>query len=75
MAVSEAQKRAKRKYEDKTYKRISLLIRNDKAERLKAYTESHGESVNGLINRLIDQEINPGEDGEDQSSEDTTTQN
>jgi predicted HicB family RNase H-like nuclease len=40
-------------YIAKTYDRINLTVPKGDKEKIKAFAESQGESVNGFINRLI----------------------
>ena len=44
-----------KKYEDKAYDKILLRLPKGRKEELKAHAESQGESVNGFINRAIDE--------------------
>ena len=41
----------------KAYDRINLTVPKGQKERLQAHAEAHGESVNGFINRAIDEAI------------------
>ena len=50
-----AQTRAKNKYNAKAYDRIALQVKKVRKETLKAHAEQHGESLNGFINRAIDE--------------------
>ena len=50
-----AQTRAKIKYNPKAYDRIALQVKKGRKETLKAHAEQHGESLNGFINRAIDE--------------------
>lgn len=54
---SEAKIRANNKYNSKTYDRISLVVPKGYKEKIQTYALEHGESINGLINRLIENEI------------------
>lgn len=58
MALSEARKKANKKWNDenqkKLYDRIQLVVHKGRKEIIKAHAESRGESVNGFINRAID---------------------
>lgn len=54
---TEAQKRATMKYKEAKYKRIPLDVKISEYEALKAYTDRHGETINGLIRRLIVEEL------------------
>ncbi len=55
MPYSDAQKRATAKYNAKAYDRIEVKVAKGKKAEIKAYAESKGESVNGFINRVIDE--------------------
>ena len=41
----------------KAYDRISLVVKKGRREELKAYAESKGMSINGYINKLIDEDM------------------
>jgi hypothetical protein len=53
MAVSKAQQKATNKYISKTYDRINLTVTKGQKEVIQVHSETHGESVNGFINRAI----------------------
>ena len=56
MAIrSEAQKKAVAKYNAANYDRVELRVEKGKKETIKAFAESRGESLNGFINRAIDE--------------------
>lgn len=55
MAVSKAQQKATNRWIAKAYDRINLTVPKGKQQTIKAHAEQHGESVNGFINRAIDQ--------------------
>lgn len=57
MPVSEAQKKATAKYSLKAYDRVELKVKKGKKETIKAHAEQQGESLNGFINRAIDETI------------------
>ena len=57
MPVSKAQQKAQNKWIAKAYDRITLTVPKGQKERLQAHAEAHGESVNGFINRAIDEAI------------------
>ena len=50
---SEAKIAANRRYTEKAYDRISLLVKKGEREILQAHAAERGESVNGFINRAI----------------------
>ena len=54
MAVSKKQQASVNRYIAKTYDRINLTVPKGKKERIQNYAQSVGESVNGFINRAID---------------------
>ena len=59
MPLSEARKRANKKWNDenlnKLYDRVSVLVPKGKKDIIKSHAEQNGESVNGFINRAIDE--------------------
>lgn len=61
MAVSEAQKRASKKYFDTHYKQVKLTMSKEEAEALDAYCKAHGLTKQGFIRDLIKREIGKGE--------------
>ena len=65
MAISDAQKRATMKYMKNNYDRIELKVPKGKKTDLQAHAQSKGESLNGFVNRAIDEAVerdnaNPG---------------
>ena len=57
MAVSKAQQKAVHKYVKTNYDRMELTVPKGQKAIIKAHAEDRGESVNGFINRAIDQQI------------------
>lgn len=55
MTVSKKQQASVTKYVKDHYDRISLTVPQGKRDKIKAHAESQGESVNGFINRAIDE--------------------
>ena len=47
--------RAQTRYIEKAYDRINLTVPKGQKDKLKAHAEKQGESVNGFINRAIDE--------------------
>ena len=47
----------KNKWNDKNYDRINLTIPKGEKERIKTAADKNGESVNGLINRILFAEV------------------
>lgn len=58
MAVSEAKKRANKKWESNNCKQIRLVLPNEQAERLDEYCKENNESKNGFIKQAIDEKLN-----------------
>ena len=54
MTVSKKQQASVNRYIAKSYDRINLTVSKGKKERIQNYAQSVGESVNGFINRAID---------------------
>ena len=52
-----AQTRAKNKYNAKAYDRIALQVKKGRKDIVKAHADKQGESLNGFINRAIDETI------------------
>ena len=43
------------KYNSDNYERIALVVPKGKKAKIKAYADSKGESINGFVNRAIDE--------------------
>ena len=48
---------ASAKYNAKTYEEIKLRVKKGEKDRLKAHAEQQGETLNGFINRAIENQI------------------
>lgn len=59
--VSEARKKANEKYNAKTYAQIMLRVRKEEKEKIQEYAESKGLSLNGYINKLIQEDMSKEE--------------
>ncbi len=57
MPYSEAQKKAVKKYNEKSYDEIKLRVKKGNKEIIQKYAESKNETVNRMINRLLESEI------------------
>lgn len=57
MAYSESQKKATKKYNDKSYDEIKVRVKKGNKAIIQNYAEAKKETVNGLINRLLSDEI------------------
>lgn len=55
--VSKAQQRATNKYIAKAYDRVNLTLPKGRKDEVKAHAEQHGESLNGFIQRAIEETI------------------
>ena len=57
MAYSEAQKKAVKKYNEKNYDELKVRVKKGTKEIIRKYAEKKKETVNGMINRLLEEEI------------------
>ena len=57
MAISEAQKKSVRKYNEKAYDRIELKVTKGKKAELQSHAADTGESLNSFVNRAIDEAV------------------
>ena len=48
---------SKRKYNEKSYDRIQLVVKKGKKEEIKSFAESKGYSLNGFVNEAIDEKM------------------
>ena len=55
MPKTQAQIRANRKYNEKAYDRIELKVTKGKKETIQAHASDRDESLNGFVNRAIDE--------------------
>ena len=55
MAISDSQRKAVAKYNAANYDRIELRVDKGRKDIIKAHAENRGESVNGFINRAIEE--------------------
>ena len=62
MPLSEARKKANKKYNDKAYDNIVVKVKKGKREKINEFAASKGMSTNGYINKLIDDDMS--KDGE-----------
>ena len=58
--MATAQSRASAKYNAKAYEEIKLRVKTGDKEIIRAYAESKGLSLNGYINKLIEQDMKQG---------------
>ncbi|MBR1731704.1 MAG: hypothetical protein IJ725_04655 [Ruminococcus sp.] len=52
-----SQTRAKNKYNAKAYDSLRIVVKKGRKGVIKAHAESKGESINGFVNRAIDEAI------------------
>lgn len=57
MALSEKKKASNAAWDNKNLKRMSLALRIDLFDKMKAYIESTGESANGFISNAISEKL------------------
>lgn len=57
MAYSEAQKKAVKKYNEKSYDEIKVRVKKGNKDIIQKYAELNNETVNRMINRLLENEI------------------
>ena len=55
MPISEARQRANRKYNEKAYDRLQLVVPKGKKDAIRDFAAARGESLNGFVNRAIDE--------------------
>lgn len=55
MAISESQRKAVAKYNAKAYDEIKVRVSKGNKDIIKAHAEGKGESINGFVNRAIDE--------------------
>ena len=55
MPVSEAQKRATAKYEKERYDKYQMRLMKGKKEVITSHAAKRGESLNGFLNRAVDE--------------------
>lgn len=64
MALSEARKRANKKWNDENqkskYDRIQLVVPKGEAEKIKAFAKEQGKSVNNLMYTLVSEAMKRG---------------
>ena len=64
MTVSKAQQASVNKYVKKNYDRINVTMPKGQKEVIRAHAEARGESVNGFINRAIEETMEREKRGE-----------
>ena len=67
MPVSKKQQACVNRYNAKAYDRINLMVKKGKKDEIKEHAQAHGDTVNGFINKAIDEKLerdNEKENGE-----------
>ena len=62
MAISKTQQKAVNKYVREKYDKLLLTMPKGHKDIIKAHAEAQGESVNGFINRAIDNQMERDKD-------------
>lgn len=57
MSYSEAQKKAVKKYNEKSYDEIKVRVKKGNKDIIQKHAEANNETVNRMINRLLENEI------------------
>ena len=57
MPISDSQRKAVRKYNEKAYDRIELKVPKGRKQTIQAHATALGESLNGFVNRAIDETV------------------
>lgn len=55
--TTDAQKKASKKYESEKIESIKLRLPKGKKELVQKCAKSNNESINGMVNRLLDEEL------------------
>ena len=53
----------KRRYNEKTYDRLQLVVPKGKKDEIREFAATKGESLNGFVNRVIDEAMERGKEG------------
>lgn len=57
MPYSEAQKKAVKKYNEKNYDELKVRVKKGNKDIIQKHADLNNETVNGMINRLLENEI------------------
>ncbi|MBR1562973.1 MAG: hypothetical protein IJ645_07185 [Ruminococcus sp.] len=58
--MAKAQTKASNKYNAKAYDRIAVQVKKGQRDIIRAHAEAQGLSLNGYINKLIEQDMKQG---------------
>lgn len=62
--MAKSQTIASNKYNAKAYDRIAVSVKKGQREIIRQYAESKGLSLNGYINKLINDDMNAGQEAD-----------
>jgi len=68
MPLTPAQRKANDKYIAKAYDRFLISTKKGRKEQLQAHATAQGESLNGFVNRAIDEAITNDNEGKNNES-------
>lgn len=57
MAYTQASNKATQRYNKKAYDDLRIRVKKGQAEKIKAFSEKNGESLNGYVCRLIAEDM------------------
>ena len=63
--ISEAQRKAVRKYKEKAYDRLEISVPKGRKSELQEHAQQQGESLNAFVNRAIDNQVERDGGGSD----------
>lgn len=63
--ASKAHMEATKRYEDKAYDKFLMRVPKGKKAELQAHAAKRGESLNGFVNRAIDNQLRNDKEGEE----------
>ena len=63
MPISEARRKANEKWNAKAYDEIKVRVSKGSKADIQAHAEAHSESLNGFVNRAIDEAIERDKNG------------
>ena len=66
MPTTKAQQKATAKYKEKVYDRMEILLPKGKKAELQAHAADCGESLNGFVNRAVDETVERDKGGVDE---------
>lgn len=67
--MSKTSTAAKNRWNTANYDQVKIWVPKGEREKINAYAKNRGESVSGLIKRLLDEEMSKEREGDDDSHE------